>query len=110
MQPGQLPALFMVQAGETAEIQTKGLPSKWLLAVDILVYSYQADIKESPMPTVNDFVDAVDAMLVPDELVGNFYTLGGLVSRVWIEGGVEYFEGVLENTTIAIIPIRILAN
>ncbi len=107
---GPFPAVYMVQAGEDPTYQTKGLPALWTLRVDLLLYTYQSDQKSSPMPQANNLVSAIEALLATDNSDGTFFTLGGLVNRCWIEGSVEYFEGVTADMTICVIPLTILAN
>lgn len=109
LQPGQMPALFMVQGNAEAQ-QKGGLPTLWVLDVSLILYTYQADENASPMPAMNDLLDGVEAALAPDDPISNRLTLGGLVSHVWIEGTVEVYEGAIASHTVAIVPLRILAN
>jgi hypothetical protein len=97
----------MIQAGEEAD-QRGGCPTVWTLSIDILLYCYQADETESPMPQLNALVDQIEALFAPDDPVSGRLTLDGLVSHCWLEGGVEVFEGAIASHSIAVIPVRVL--
>ena len=109
LQPEQMPACMMVQAGEVG-MQEGGTPTRWEMSVDILIYTFQADDTISPTPQLNSLLDAVEALFAPDDPASNRLTLGGLVTRAWLSGNVEIFEGVIANHSVAAIPVRILAN
>lgn len=65
-----------------------------------------------PATQLNTMVDAVEAALTPtgpDLVTQAVQTLGGLVAHCWIEGGIEYYEGLDANgRSVAIIPIAML--
>lgn len=109
--PTDQPALFQTQGQETPE-QSRGLPAKWTVRVDLWVFvNTGGDESVAISPMLNPIVDAIEAAFVPPNVGvnGNAQTLGGLVSHCWIDGQVEYFEGVLGDQAIVIIPIGALA-
>jgi hypothetical protein len=106
----QQPAMYMIQKGETAQPQPRGMPTKWTLEVDVYIYANSADVNVSPGSIMNPLLDALTAALAPPNPVENVQTLGGLVSNCWIEGGIQTDEGVLGGQSVAIVPIRILAT
>ena len=106
IEDAEMPALFQIQGGETWE-QKKGVPSKVTLKADLEVYvSNRADPDSCPASVLNPILDYLQAALEPS--AGDTQTLGGLVSHCWIAGALEVFEGLLENKTVALIPINIL--
>jgi hypothetical protein len=108
MSPAQQPALFLTQVSETA-MQTKGLPPKWTLRVNVALYvNVGNDETLVPSSLINPLIDKVEAALAP--LPGGFQTLGGLVSHCWIADTIETDEGLLGPQAVAIIPINILTS
>jgi hypothetical protein len=91
----------------------RGLPSKRILHA--LVWLYACDPQISgvvPATQLNNMVDAVEAALAPagtDLAMQAVQTLGGLVSHRWIEGSIEYYEGLDTNgRSVAVIPVAML--
>jgi hypothetical protein len=58
---------------------------------------------------LNPLLDAIEAALAPVPVQGNVQTLGGLVSRAYIDGEIEIDEGNIDNQSVAIIPVSIIA-
>ena len=106
MQPTQLPALFMQQAGETVA-RDRITPAKYTLRVDLAVYAQNLDASQSAAPQLNSLLDAVEAALAPPG-PGLEQTLGGLVSHCYLRGEIALFEGSLGNRAGAVIPIEIV--
>jgi hypothetical protein len=106
--PSLQPALFMVQKRERPS-QQRGLPTTWVLAVDLYLYSHGgADPNAVPAQALNALLDGLEAALAPDPASG-LQTLGGLVDHAWIDpGGIETDEGVLGDQAVAIVPIQIM--
>jgi hypothetical protein len=105
MQPGTLPALFQSQVRETTA-QTKGIPPKYTLHVDIILYATNPDPNLTASTQLNDLIDAVEAALAPSPATG-VQTLGGLVSHCFISGETDIFEGNSGTCAGAVIPIQI---
>lgn len=102
------PALFMAQKNETAST-TPGMPSVWILSVDIYIYAHtQGDKSIAPGTILNPLLDAVVAAMAPEAVSGK-QTLGGLVQHAWIDGSIETDEGVLGDQAVCIIPITLKA-
>lgn len=103
------PAIFQIQRNEVPT-QTRGLPTKWKLNVDIYIYVNSGDDPvASPAKILNPILDALEELFPPSEENGQIQTLGGLVSHCWISGTIETSEGVLGSQEVAIVPIEILA-
>jgi hypothetical protein len=105
--PKQQPALFQVEHGESYQQGGRGLPPKTTLEASLVLYA-RADPAALPAATLNNLLDAVEGALAPDDPVANVLTLGGLVSRCWIEGRVFKDPGDLDGQSLAVIPIGIL--
>jgi hypothetical protein len=107
----QQPALFMAQKPEGVT-QQKGLPSKHNLAVEFFVYAKTGeDESQIPATIINPLIDAIEAALAPDPVLGYFPLIvnGQTISHCWIDGQIDNDEGVLGSQALAIIPVRILA-
>jgi len=107
----QQPAIFLAQGRETATPgdPARGVPTKWTLSTDIYVYA-RTDGDQVPGTVMNPLLDAIEAVLQPDNAMQRTQSLGGLVERCWIEGDIETDEGTLGDQAVAIVPIRILAT
>lgn len=103
--PTARPALFQSQKGEMA-IQTTGIPTKWLLTVDLYLY-VSTQGADNPGSVLNPIIDSIAAKL-DQPFPGQSQTLGGLVQYARIEGRIETDEGTLGNDAVAIIPVSIL--
>jgi hypothetical protein len=106
----QQPALFQAQKSEIV-VQSRGLPPKWQLDLDLYLYVHAGDDPGSvPTTVLNPLIDAIEAALAPDNVKDgqNVLTLGGLVSHCWISGQIQTDEGALGAQSIAIIPVTIL--
>lgn len=104
------PALFVAQRSEVVE-RPRGLPPKWALTVDVYVYvstAAQQDSSVIPSQMLNPLIDALEAALAADDLANNACTLGGLVSRCYIDGAIETSEGTLGDQEVAIVPVTIV--
>ena len=100
------PAMYLIQRYEDP-IQTRSLPTKWKLNVDIYVYvNTGSDPKASPAIMLNPILDALEALFPTD--ADHLQTLGGLCSHCWISGRIETSEGALGAQEVAIVPIEIL--
>jgi hypothetical protein len=106
--PALQPAVYLVQRQEKPR-QDKGRPPVWELGVDLYLYVHAPDQTQPAAPLLNRALDAVEAAFAPDPTGVN--TLGGLVSRCWIDqGGIETDEGTLGDQAVAIIPLSIEAT
>ena len=108
VQTGQMPALYMSQAGETVA-RDRITPPRYTLRVDLAVYAQNPDATQSAAPQLNALLDAVEAALAPPAPQLD-QTLGGLVSHCYLRGEIELFEGSLGNRAGAVIPIEIVTT
>jgi hypothetical protein len=116
LDPPQLPALFLVENNEHARQTAPGRPAKWLLDVDVVIYTRnegesQVPGAESYVPAMalNNLLDAVESALAPPSST-NVQTLGALVQHCWIEGEIEK-DAVLQGAnSMAVVPVRILTT
>jgi hypothetical protein len=105
---GEQPAVFQVQRAESSSQKLK-VPAIWTLNVDLYVYiNTSDDPRVAPSTLLNPIIDALEAVMPPDESPGGPQTLGGLVSHCWIAGTIETSEGVLGDQEVAIIPVEIV--
>lgn len=110
IQNADLPALYLTQRTEKVETKPPGMNPVSVFTCDVHLYiTTGADRTVAPDTILNPLVDAIAAVLAPDNVVTNRQTLGGLVQHCWIEGLIEYFEGVLGPVGVVIIPIVIKA-
>jgi len=108
MQPSQLPALYQEQVSEETQ-QVNGIPPKYTLRVDIIIYALNPDATQPSTPQLNALIDALEATLAPSPVTQR-QTLGGLVSHCFINGKTQIFEGDLANRVAAVIPIEIVTT
>jgi hypothetical protein len=113
VQPSEMPALFLSQRPEKYAEPGRGLPPKRTLHALVWLYACDPQIAGVvPATQLNNMVDAVEAALAPagtDLAMQGVQTLGGLVSHCWIEGNVEYYEGLDTNgRSVAVISVAIL--
>jgi len=111
VQPEEQPAFYQVQISEENQ-QLKGIPPRWVLRMKLFVYVHPAtqtlSDEVTPSQSLNPLLDALEAALTADDPQTNACTLGGLVSRIWIDGTIETSEGVLGDQEVAIIPVSIV--
>jgi hypothetical protein len=107
---GQFPAMMMCQSKEKAEVTGRGIPIRWRLLVEVVIYvDTTNDLESIPASLINPLIDAVELAIQPD--VGNQsnlpQTLGGLVSQCRINGEIETDEGKLGARGWVVIPVEI---
>jgi hypothetical protein len=106
------PALYQLQRHEKPITNERGLPTKWELEGSLYIYAKNeinaAGGDSGGGQILNPLLDAVENALRPLPVLGNVQALGGLVSRVFIDGIVEVDEGNLDFQAVAIIPVRII--
>jgi hypothetical protein len=107
--PANMPALFQVQKEEDF-VTLKGVPSLRQFDASLVIYvDFGDDQNAIPSTPLNAKVTAVENALGPSA-VNAFLQIGVPVSSCYINGKIEYYEGVLGNKCVAIIPVRIMAN
>jgi hypothetical protein len=108
--PGEMPALFIVEPSDTHVQSIEGLPSDVTLDVALYVYTNAGlDPNEEPITVLNVLIDKVAAALTSDAPLplDQVCTLGGLVQHCWIEGTLAKDPGDLEGIGLARIPLKI---
>lgn len=105
----EMPALFQAQRPETVERTVKDGPPKRTMHFELWLYTAENQTpKTIPSQQLNNMTDAIETALAPDPLTGKL-TLGGLCAQCWLEGAIEFYEGVSqEGKAIAIIPVAVL--
>jgi hypothetical protein len=115
--PDESPALFLV-AHEDPYKREQGynLPPK--REISALAFFFNTvgkdpntglpDPNAIPEKPINDALDALDALLAPDNRMTKANTLGGLVQACLIDGTVMRSSGDVNGRAAARIPIRIL--
>lgn len=102
-----MPALYLIQDGELWERLGKGVPAKRTLLARLVFYVGATLGTVAPATLLNNAMDTVDALFNLPE--GRVETLGGLVEHVYVaDGQVQFFEGLLQDKSPAVVPIRIL--
>jgi hypothetical protein len=108
--PGLSPALFIIDPGERYERPSPNLPPKRYLEVEAIFYNDVGpeNLNLIPMTVVNNALDALDALLLPDDSAINRFTLGGLVYNCYVKGDIKKSTGAKTGKAGAIVPIEIL--
>lgn len=103
----EMPAIYLLQQGESWERVGKGIPPKRTLNASIVVYVATTKGDGTlPATLLNTAMDAIDTLFNDGTRV---QTLGGLVEHAYIaEGEVRYYEGLLQDKSPLTIPVRIL--
>jgi hypothetical protein len=109
---GSQPALYVLERHEAAEAKNRGLPTLWRLKAQLYLYAQnQPNVAGDNLgggSVLNPLLDAVEGALAPQAVQGNVQSLGGLVSRAFIDGEVEVDEGNIDGQAVAIIPVTII--
>lgn len=106
--PADQPALFLTRRVEVATQKPVIGTAVWDIPFDVAIYvNTGSDAAVSPAELLNPLLDAIEAVMVPDNLSTNKNTLGGLVQHCWIEGQIQTDEGVLGAQGVALIPILV---
>lgn len=104
------PALFMTSGGTETYTQVRGAGNS--VNADCTLYFYSSDGDDPsavPMDALNDFMDALDAMLKPNPVTGVCdFGMQNEVSHIWIEGDVLKDPGDLDGQALAVIPLKVL--
>ena len=106
--PDQSPALLLLEHSEIYKRPSINLPPIRQLTVMAVVYNdVGSDENAIPSSAVNNVLDQIDALLKPDDMIKNVFTLGGLVSSALIDGEVTKAPGDMTGKSLAIVPIKI---
>jgi hypothetical protein len=103
----QQPYLCLTEHDEEYQKTMDGMPPILVLPVTLVMYIHTVDEVSPLSPTINAIMDAIDTFFYPDNPNGRF-TLGGLVTRCWIEGKIFKDPGDLDDQGLVTVPVRIL--
>lgn len=105
----EMPALFLTQTGENWVKPGKGIPAKRTLTAMLALYTSTAQPNAIlPATLINALMDTVDEVIENPGNPSNTQTLGGLVEHVYLEGEVEIYEALLQEKSIALVPLTIM--
>ena len=109
LQPEQMPFLMQIEKRETAFSPGRGIPNKWTLEVELLVYlpSVADTDNQNIYQNINPLLDTIESAL-GDPGATAPQTLGGLVSQVHIQGAVEKGQDALGAVAWFLVPIKIV--
>jgi hypothetical protein len=103
-----MPAGFQHQTTLPITESKRGLSIRQCI-LNVDWYFYVPASQDSPAsPILNALVSAALAALEPAGYDAK-QTLGGLAADCYAEGTVEFYEGVLQDRAVAIIPIKVIA-
>jgi hypothetical protein len=106
--------MWMDQAGENQlegeGFGGKGMPYKWEFDVLLGIYTYSGDPQSSPPSSMmNPILDAIEALVSPNQPSGFGNTLNGLVYETRLLGKGKGESGALVNNAWAAVPAVIRA-
>jgi hypothetical protein len=107
------PAIYIVPKTEHAEYK-RGLPSKFLITLDIYVYVRWVDSVLTGITALTQIMDGIDTVLSPLGPNGglgadNVNTLGGLAIYCALQGESDISGGYLNNSqTVARMAVEIM--
>lgn len=106
--PELRPALFQVQTDEQAFSNAEGMPTRWHLLLDLVVYGAGSGDDDNYVPSteLNALLLAIRGAIAPTA-VGDKQTLGGLVSNCFLTGKTKIVENVFGSMPMAILQVQI---
>ena len=108
MDPTLSPALFLVCHQDTTQRASSEHPPLRILQMRVLLYNdVGTDQNAIPETPVNNLIDAIETLLLPNPLTG-LQTLGGLVYHCFIEGDVVRSSGDITGKSMAVVPVKIV--
>ncbi len=98
------PALMLVEHSETYERPSPNQPPIRTLEVRAIVYcDVGQDENAIPSSIVNQLLDGIDSVMVPDSRMLGRCTLGGLVYSAMIDGDVIKAPGDVTGKSLAVV-------
>lgn len=109
------PAAYVVPVTEEAQYK-RGLPTKWLLKIDLYVYVKWVDSVAQGVTALAQVMDKIDYILSPTGPNGGAHSdngfvnnLGGLVTYCALQGAGDVSGGFLnQSQTIARMPVEVM--
>jgi hypothetical protein len=105
--PEEMPYMAQIQKSEENLNNQRGLDKKWQLRGAFYIYVHTNALQQPdivPSQVLNPILDDMEDLFKIDDVMSNVCTLGGLVSRAWIDGTIETSEGTLGDREVAIVP------
>lgn len=103
------PALFVVEHIDNWERQSVSLPARTELKAWAIIYSdVGTDENLIPMTQLNQFIQAFEALLQPDNPIVGRCTLGGLVYSCMLKGEGIRAAGDTTGKSLCAAPIEII--
>lgn len=106
--PEMMPYCAMVCRSQRVE-QTQHTPPKYTLPVDLYVYVTSQGTDNVPQTTLNNCLDAIDAVLAKVNVFPETNLGLGNVKHVRVQGEIQTDEGTLGDFAVAVVPIEIIA-
>lgn len=109
LSPAVSPALFLLEDSEEYHRQSAALPPRRTLRVSVALYNdVGPDPNAIPSTAINNALDNIDALLLPDNPVVGRCTLGGLVYSAMIDGEIKKAPGDKTGKSAAIVPLALV--
>lgn len=106
--PELSPAIFLVEDHEEYIRPSPSLPPVRRLQVSAIFYNDIGDDQNAiPSTAINNALDQLDALFIPDDSSYGTFTLGGLVKSVMISRELAKAPGDITGKSLAIVPILI---
>ena len=107
--PSLSPAVFLVKALESWRRPSPSLPPIRTMTAKAFFYNDVGnDPNAIPEDVINNALDALDALLQPDNPVTGRFTLGGLVYSCMISGEAKFSAGEITGKSLGVVPIEII--
>jgi hypothetical protein len=102
------PALYLVEHLDQWERPSPRAPAVRKLTVWAVLYTDAPSENTIPSTQVNQFIEAIEAALKPDNAMLGTFTLGGLVYSCMIKGEGLRSSGDTTGKSVAGLPIEII--
>lgn len=108
--PVRLPGVWQLQVDEIPARYADTGVACWHFDVDWYVYQINNDESTPNTPLLNPLIDAVMALLPHDDNgnVAGLLKVDGLDISIMLRDRISYWEGLLNNRMVAVIPLRLL--
>lgn len=108
MQGSEMPAMYVSQGNQIGD-NSAGLPLKVIMGAKVRIYTFESDPEKVPSTQINGFINQITNVLDIGRVQGR-QRLGTLVENVWLDGNIDTDEGLLFDTSVAILTIKILTT
>jgi hypothetical protein len=111
LDPTESPALFVIEHEDPYDRKQGGfnqLPKREMSVRAIIYNDVGSNQNAIPSTFINNALDKLDTLFLPDSRITNTLTLGNLVLACLIDGAVTRASGDVTGKAMAVVPIRIL--